>query len=114
MTKILLTKEDVKIILDRCANDGHTILKPKALDGVNPEFVKRVTTTFMSDFTDPKWTIFGHDGRMIPKTEGIYTLSVLALACDGLNLENDAGEYNGRGRQASAYTAALRKWLDSQ
>jgi hypothetical protein len=106
-----LTKDEVRIIIEHCGNDGHSILSPKALDGVNQEFVKKVTQHYSSDGT-PKGNIYGGSGEVLTGVDGIYTLDVLARACSILGLKSESAM--GRGFQARHYTSALVKYLEEK
>lgn len=107
---ITLSAADVSKIVAVCGHDGHSIIRPEALAGVNPAFVARVTQTYESDLSDPKRTITTPQGEIATELTGVYTLDALRLACSLLQLPSDAGRYYGRGRQAEAYTVALSQY----
>ena len=106
------TEIDPKIVLaaaDIC--DGHTIFEPQAfLDvGVPQELVDRCTTTHESDFSNPKYTISGPDGKPVEQLRGIYGLDALASMVRDFDLKYEPKL--GRGFQAEVWKDALRKHL---
>jgi hypothetical protein len=107
------TEIDPKIVLaaaDLC--DGHTIFTPEAFleIGVPQELVDRCTTTHESDFSNPKYTISGPDGKPLTELKGIYGLDALDSMVRDFKLEYEPTL--GRGFQARTYQAALHKHLD--
>lgn len=91
--------------------DGHTIFEPQAfLDvGVPQELVDRCTSTHASDFTNPKYTISGPDGKPVAEMRGIYGLDALSSMIRDFNLP--AETKFGRGSQAYVWKDALRAHL---
>lgn len=91
--------------------DGHTIFKPEAfLDaGVPQELVDRCTNVHESDFSNPKYTISGPDGKPVNQMAGIYGLDALATMIRDFDL--DAPQRSGRGFQAQVWKEALHKHL---
>lgn len=108
------TEIDPKIVLaaaDIC--DGHTIFDPQAfLDaGVPQELVDRCTSIYESDFSNPKYTISGPDGKPVNQMRGVYGLDALASMVRDFNLQCAAKL--GRGFQAQVWKEALHKHLDT-
>jgi hypothetical protein len=104
-----------KIVLaaaDLC--DGHTIFEPKTfLDvGVPQELVDRCTDVHESDFSNPKYTISGPDGKPVNQMHGIYGLDALASMVRDFNLDYEPKL--GRGFQARTYQEALHRHLDEK
>jgi hypothetical protein len=107
------TEIEPKIVLaaaDIC--DGHTIFKPEAFleVGVPQELVDRCTNVYESDFSDPKYTISGPDGKPVNQMHGIYGLDALESMIRDFALPH--GVTFGRGFQARVYQEALHKHLD--
>ena len=107
------TEIDPKIVLaaaDIC--DGHTIFDPQAFVevGVPQELVDRCTSIYESDFSDPKYTISGPDGKPVNQMKGIYGLDALGSMVRDFDLEYPLKM--GRGFQARVYQEALHKHLD--
>lgn len=94
--------------------DGHTIFDPQAfLDiGVPQEMVDRCTTIYESDFSNPKYTISGPNGKPVNQMRGIYGLDALDSMVRDFNLEYEPKL--GRGFQARMYQEALHKHLDAK
>jgi hypothetical protein len=108
------TEIDPKIVLaaaDVC--DGHTILDPKAFvdAGVPQELIDRCTNVYESNFSDPKYTISGPDGKPVNQMRGIYGLDALESMVRDFELPHDVKF--GRGFQARVYQEALHKHLDA-
>lgn len=99
----------IKAAIEMC--DGHTILKPEAFlnVGVPPAMVKAHTHTIKSNFNDPKYTIFGPDGKPVKSMEGVYGLDVLADIVRQFNLE--CRDFFGRGSQAREYERVILEHL---
>lgn len=91
--------------------DGHTIFEPQAfLDvGVPQELVDRCTNIYESDFSDPKYTISGPDGKPVNQMRGVYGLDMLDSIVRDFNLPT-ATKF-GRGSQAQVWKEALHKHL---
>lgn len=94
--------------------DGHTIMDPQAfLDvGVPQEMVDRCTTIYESDFSNPKYTISGPDGKPVNQMRGIYGLDALSTMIRDLNIVAPAKF--GRGSQAYAWRDELKKHFESK
>lgn len=92
--------------------DGHTIMDPKAFleVGVPQEMVDRCTTIYESDFSNPKYTISGPDGKPVNQMRGIYGLDALSTMIRDFNLP--ATVKFGRGSQAYVWRDELHKHLD--
>jgi hypothetical protein len=92
--------------------DGHTIFEPQAfLDvGVPQELVDRCTDTHESDFSNPKYTISGPDGKPVNQMRGIYGLDALSSMIRDFGIVCPAKF--GRGSQAYVWRDELRKHLD--
>lgn len=92
--------------------DGHTIFDPKAfLDvGVPTELVDRCTKVYESDFSDPKYTISGPDGKPVNQMPGVYGLDALASMIRDFNIS--APNKLGRGSQAQVWREELHKHLE--
>lgn len=92
--------------------DGHTIFEPKAfLDvGVPQELVDRCTNTYESDFSNPKYTISGPDGKAVNQMRGIYGLDALSSMIRDFGIVAPAKF--GRGSQAYVWRDELHKHLD--
>ena len=104
---------DPKIVLaaaDIC--DGHTIFNPEAFVevGVPQSLIDRCTSTYKSDFSDPKYTISGADGNPVEEMSGIYGLDMLESMVRDFGLR--CAVKFGRGFQARIYQEALHKYLD--
>lgn len=111
---ITLTAAEAKIIATVAGNDGHSIKRVLAFNGVNAAFLAAVTYTHKSSRTDPKHAITDtQTGLPVDTLTGIYTLDILRAACNVLKLPHDADQYFGRGRMAFAYTAAIWKFVRS-
>lgn len=107
------TDIDPKIVLaaaDIC--DGHTIFTPDAFleIGVPQELVDRCTFEHESDFSNPKYTISGPDGKPLETLKGVYGLDALASMVRDFDLDYEPKL--GRGFQARVYQEALHKRLD--
>lgn len=91
--------------------DGHTIFDPKAFTevGVPQELVDRCTNVYESDFSNPKETISGPDGRPVNQMRGIYGLDALSSMIRDFDIE--APVKFGRGFQAQVWKEALHKHL---
>lgn len=105
---------DPKIVLaaaDIC--DGHTIFKPEAFAevGVPQDLIDRCSSTYRSDFSDPKYIISGPDGNPVVEMQGIYGLDMLESMVRDFGLRCEAKL--GRGFQARVYQEALHKHLDN-
>lgn len=92
--------------------DGHTIFEPQAfLDvGVPQEMVDRCTTIYESDFSNPKYTISGPDGKPVNQMRGIYGLDALSSMIRDFDI-NCPTKF-GRGSQAYVWRDELRKRLN--
>jgi hypothetical protein len=92
--------------------DGHTIMDPKAFleVGVPQEMVDRCTTIYESDFSNPKYTISGPDGKPVNQMRGIYGLDALSTMIRDFDIHAPAKF--GRGSQAYVWRDELRKRLD--
>lgn len=107
-----LPPDVIKKVVDMC--DGHTIFKPEALlnAGVPKDLVKAHTHKYVSDFSDPKATIFDNKtGKPVKEQEGVYGLDVLADIVMHFNL--DCRDFFGRGSQAREYARVILEHLDS-
>lgn len=93
--------------------DGHSILQPEAFTeiGVPKELIDKYTETLKSDFSDPKRTIFAANGMPVEEMQGVYGYYVLQGIVRELKLE--AGNYLGRGFQASAWQSAIYAYADN-
>lgn len=94
--------------------DGHTIFKPEAFleVGVPQELVDRCTSIHESDFSDPKYTISGPDGKPVNQMAGIYGLDALSSMIRDFGLETE--QKLGRGFQARVWQEALHNHLSPQ
>lgn len=92
--------------------DGHTIMAPQAfLDvGVPQEMVERCTTIYESDFSNPKYTISGPDGKPVNQMSGIYGLDALSTMIRDFGIVAPAKF--GRGSQAYVWRDELKKHLE--
>ena len=93
--------------------DGHTILPPERLidAGLPNEVVAAVTTTYRSDTTSPKTTIFV-DGQPVEQIRGIYSLDLLQRLAGALGVTYR--ECYGRGSQATAIREAVYEHFEAQ
>lgn len=94
--------------------DGHTIFKPDAFleVGVPQELVDRCTSVYESDFSDPKYTISGPDGKPVNQMAGIYGLAALESMIRDFGLQ--APVKFGRGSQAQVWREELHKHLENK
>ncbi len=94
--------------------DGHTIFKPEAFleVGVPQELVDRCTSVYESDFSDPKYTISGPDGKPVNQMAGIYGLDALESMIRDFGIVSQTKF--GRGSQARVWQEELHKHLDSK
>jgi hypothetical protein len=92
--------------------DGHTIFNPQAfLDvGVPQDMVDRCTTIYESDFSNPKYTISGPDGKPVNQMRGIYGLDALSSMIRDFDITSPTKF--GRGSQAYVWRDELHKRLD--
>jgi hypothetical protein len=109
------TEIDSKIVLaaaDIC--DGHTIFNPQAFVdvGVPQTLVDRCTHIYESNFSNPKETISGPDGKPVNQMRGIYGLDALDSMVRDFNLQCESKF--GRGFQAQVWKEALHKHLDEK
>ena len=88
--------------------DGHTILNPQALidAGLPTRIAASVTTTYRSDRSSPKTTIFVA-GQPVDESRGIYGLDLLHTLAEALGVTFRA--CYGRGSQAAAIREALHQ-----
>lgn len=93
--------------------DGHTIFEPQAfLDvGVPQELVDRCTNIYESDFSNPKYTISGPDGKPVNQMRGVYGLDVLDSMIRDFKIVSEPKF--GRGSQAYVWRDALHKHLET-
>ena len=110
---ILWTQIPAHIVLaaaDLC--DGHTIMDPKAFleVGVPQEMVARCTTIYESDFSNPKYTISGPDGKPVNQMRGIYGLDALSSMIRDFGIISPTKF--GRGSQAYVWRDKLHEHLD--
>jgi len=91
--------------------DGHTIFKPEAFleVGVPQELVDRCTTVHESDFSDPKYTISGPDGKPVNQMAGVYGLDALESMIRDFGIVSPTKL--GRGSQARVWQEELHKHL---
>lgn len=91
--------------------DGHTIFKPEAFleVGVPQELVDRCTNIYESDFSNPKYTISGPDGKPVNQMRGVYGLDALSSMIRDFGLPAEVKF--GRGSQAYVWRDALRAHL---
>lgn len=91
--------------------DGHTIFDPQAFAdiGVPQELIDRCTNVYESDFSNPKYTISGPDGKPVNQMKGIYGLDALSSMVRDFDLP--AETKFGRGSQAQVWKEALHKHL---
>lgn len=91
--------------------DGHTIFDPQAFTdvGVPQELVDRCTSIHESDFSNPKSTISGPDGKPVNQMRGIYGLDALSTMIRDFDIQ--AEPKLGRGFQARVWQEALHKHL---
>ena len=89
-------------------------------DIMNPDFyekyfdVSHLITTFKSDFSDHKSTIFVN-GEAVEELDGIYNLSFLYWLAGQIGLtSDDYGSYGGRGFQAQAIERSIRGWAKEE
>lgn len=94
--------------------DGHTIFEPEAFLelGVPQELVDRCTNVYESDFSNPKYTISGPDGKPVNQMRGIYGLDALSSMIRDFNIP--APVKFGRGSQAEVWKTALRNLLNDK
>jgi hypothetical protein len=94
--------------------DGHTIFDPKAfLDvGVPQELVDRCTNIYESDFSNPKYTISGPDGKPVNHMRGVYGLDMLNSMVRDFDILTEPKF--GRGSQAQVWKEALHKHLETK
>lgn len=93
--------------------DGHSIFGPELLleAGVPQELVDRHTSTYESDFSNPKYVIFDNKtGEPVKEMKGVYGLNVLSGIVSDLGLE--APEKFGRGFQAQVWKDAIQAHFD--
>lgn len=111
---VTLTFEEARIVLDKCGNDGHTILRTSALDGVNAAFVAAVTRTYESDGGMGKGQLFTN-GQPVESLHGVYTLHALQLAATVLHADTKIADgMLGRGFRARALTVAIETVITSK
>lgn len=94
--------------------DGHTIFKPEAFleVGVPQELVARCTNAYESDFSDPKYTISGPDGKPVNQMHGVYGLDMLSSMIRDFDIQTETKF--GRGSQAQVWKEALHKHLERE
>lgn len=94
--------------------DGHTIMAPKAFEeiGVPPAMVSRCTSIYESDFSNPKYTISGPDGKPVNQMQGIYGLDALSSMIRDFGIIAPAKF--GRGSQAYVWRDEIKKYFETQ
>lgn len=107
-----LSKEQVRIIIDCCGDDGHSIYDADKLVscGVPEDLIRAVCKTHKSDLRNPKGTIYT-DAGVLKKCTGVYGLELLTRVATELNTDT-AGRLLGRGFRARKITEGLRRWAD--
>tara|TARA_R100001082_G_scaffold104856_1_gene76526 strand:- start:170 stop:514 length:345 start_codon:yes stop_codon:yes gene_type:complete len=89
-------------------NSGHDIMNDTFYDKFFD--VSHLVTTFKSDFSDHKSTLFVN-GEPVEELKGIYNLSFLYWLAGEIGLtSDDYGSYGGRGFQAQAIERSIRGW----
>lgn len=95
--------------------EGRGILSESALTdrGVPQALADTLVTTFKSDYSDHKSTLFDSKGNRVPSLRGVYDLSLARRIC--LDLGADADEpYFGRGRNARHLVASATKAIEER
>jgi len=105
--------DSIRKFLEDWGGDGWSILDSKSLVegyGFPLEWSKSLERTFKSDFSDHKSTIYSDDGQPLKSLKGVSTLSVIRRL--GALFDVPMPHYNGRGREARAYTEGILAQLD--
>lgn len=93
-------------------NSGHDIMNDTFYDKFFD--VSHLVTTFKSDFSDHKSTLFVN-GEPVKELKGIYNLSFLYWLAGEIGLtSDDYGSYGGRGFQAQAIERSIRRWAKEE
>jgi len=93
-------------------NSGHDIMNDTFYDKFFD--VSHLVTTFKSDFSDHKSTLFVN-GEPVEELKGIYNLSFLYWLAGEIGLtSDDYGSYGGRGFQAQAIERSIRRWAKEE
>lgn len=104
-----LAPEIILAIARVSGTDGHSVFKPEAYQqaGMPAELLAHFTVKIVSDQSDPKYMVYGHDGNVIPELTGVYGLNVVESICNAFDLQ--PGSYLGRGFRAQAAYRAIRE-----
>jgi hypothetical protein len=76
----------LKQFIKESGYDGHTIWKASMFTDMGFDYRVLPVSTYESDTSNPKATIFARDGSIIPKVEGVYSLSFLRRLASALNV----------------------------
>ena len=107
-----LTKTQVRAILKKYGNDGHTLWDPEGFlkIGIPKEIVDRWTHVEKSDGT-PKGTIISN-GRIVKELKSIYGLSMLRSLADMVKADTSKCDAIGRGTEACQLTKAILQAIE--
>lgn len=107
----LITKEQIRAAIEEevLFPDGHGIFSPSLYETHFPVREWGLVETIESDFTNPKYTIFDHEGRPMDRVEGVWNLRLLDRVSreTGLNFSSTAF---GRGTAAYETFDAIKAW----
>lgn len=111
---ILILRNNPKA-LEYIDGDGHTLYKPDALvaAGFPSSFIKEYTFVHKSDYSNPKYVIFGNDGNPVDEMSAVTALTLHYAVASSLDLAEgrDYESYGGRGSQARAIAEAIRETI---
>lgn len=99
----MLSKDQVKQVLEVCGGDGHSILSAEAFTFLPEEFLKPLVVTHKSDGT-PKGTITNEKG-IVKAVKGVYSLDILRKVADDQEVKYLPAF--GRGTEARRISEAL-------
>jgi hypothetical protein len=111
LTRVDMAK--VVAFLHSDGGDGWTIWKPSKFTDMGFRKQDLPVRTYKSDTRDPKSTIFGNDGKVLKKLEGVYGLTFLYCLAGALGVNAENG-LMGRGFQAQYVTGKLLEKLEPQ
>jgi hypothetical protein len=88
--------------------DGHTIYSAAHFTnlGLSEEIVAPFCKTNKSDGSDPKYQIFGKDGKLLRELEGVWGLRLLEFIASTFEVYSDK---EGRGFRANDLIEKLKK-----
>jgi hypothetical protein len=103
--------------VDYIDGDGHTLWKPDALvaAGFPVDFIRQLTFTHESDFSNPKYVIFDKNGMPVEFMEAVAALSLHYAVAEQLDLKGGVdydNSFGGRGTQAREIARAIKVVID--